>query len=72
MKIIYDVPIEAAEVAEGEGLDKANADCVATYPGGIPYLCTRPAGHAGDHLAHGGSGCVYARWSQDEPAARAA
>lgn len=53
--------------------DSRAAKAIATqYPmGSLPqcadfgrFICTRPAGHEGPHVAHGPQGEVYAWWGQ--------
>jgi hypothetical protein len=42
-------------------------DCPATAPAGeLVWMCTRTAGHDGDHAAHGGDDELAARWPAEE------
>lgn len=41
--------------------------CLSKETGGLRLTCTRSAGHAGNHVAHGGlSGPVLAQWKEGE------
>lgn len=48
-----------------------NPPCAAPQPDVeppvLPYLCSLPAGHDGDHFAEGHDGDLLATWPQDAP-----
>ncbi len=71
MRQRYEPAMEPEDVREDERLDKNNAECPAVDRVG-GFICTRPPGHAGDHIAHGCSGCIYVRWDDAEEEAKAA
>jgi hypothetical protein len=56
-------PHRGCPVEEGYRSRANNPDVTYCRRSRDGWVCTRPPGHTGDHVAHGGTGLVILRWS---------
>lgn len=46
--------------------DTGEPTCGVKLSGPLPYVCTAPEGHQGDHIAHREDGTVVATWPAEQ------